>query len=618
MSLKMGKFDLMKRIISLVAIAAALISLTGCGSKEKAAWGDYVVACGDKDLYIIDAAASTKDSLHVLWHWNVDEAKGQIPDEDAFRARVLDDCKPVDGGKRLLLTSSSGETLLLDIASKAVIFYAKTPMSHSADMLPGERIAVANSTNPAGNSLEIYDVSKPGVVVWRDSLLSGHGAYWSQKHNCLYALGYKELRKYTLKDWDTPQPSLTLEKTYELPGAGGHDLTPSGEDALIITNGGGVYVFDIESGTFSPFAPLEGKRNVKSVNHNLATGRIVYTVGETSWWTNHIYLLNPDKTLSFDPAFRLYKVRVLPDWDAVKADMTPPPFPGFDVNPSLRAPGTTLRIFDDNIWQNDKETVPEAWEPYGIDCTDSARSIGFAKMVADHKPDIVTLQEYSSHMDGHLAPKLRDLGFTNACEEDGTWNFTPVFYDSTVVELLKVRYNLYTPNTYSNANTKSFTSAVFKHRKTGRVFAVLNTHLWWRPDEAQPGSEMARASQIRLMMAEADALKAEYDCTIFLMGDMNCEENTVPIRQLLDGGYIPCYKVATVFGDNHNGHHRCDAGGCSAESSRKGPDRATGALDHFFIHNAPKDVEVLVYYCIMDAYTLPLTDHYPNFVDVKL
>ena len=155
-------------------------------------------------------------------------------------------------------------------------------------------------------------------------------------------------------------------------------------------------------------------------------------------------------------------------------------------------------------------------------------------------------------MDGYLAPKLRDLGFANACEEDGTWNFTPVFFDSTAVELLKVRYNLYTPKTYSNANTKSFTSAVFKHRKTGRVFAILNTHLWWRPDEAQPGSEMARASQIRLMMAEADALKAEYDCTIFLMGDMNCEENTVPIRQLLDGGYIPCYKVATVFGDNHN------------------------------------------------------------------
>ena len=614
----MGIFEVMKKILSLAAAATAILVLSGFSGKEKSSWGDYVVACGDKDLYIIDTRTSSQNSLDVLWHWNVDEAKGQIPDEDAHRARVLDDCKPVDGGKRLLLTSSGDETLLLDIASKKILFYAHTPMSHSADMLPGERIAVANSTNPAGNSLEIYDVSKPGVVIWKESLPSGHGVYWSEKHKCLYALGYKELRKYTLRGWNTQRPSLRLRKTYALPGAGGHDLTPLGEDSLLITNGGGVYVFDINSGSFSPFKPLEGRKNVKSVNHDPTTGRTVYTIAETSWWTNHIYLLNPDKTLTFDPSYRLYKVRVLPDWESIKAEMTPPPFPGFDVIPSLRAPGTNLRIFDDNIWQNDSDKNLKAWEPLRISCTDSARSLGFAKMIADHKPDIVTLQDYSSHMDGYLAPKLRDLGFTNACEKDGTWNFTPIFYDSTAVELVKVKYNLYTPKTYSNANTKSFTSAVFRHKATGRVFAVLNTHLWWRPEKAQPGSQMARASQIRLMMAEADALKAEYDCVIFLMGDMNCEEGTVPIRQLLDDGYIPCYKAATIFGDNNNGHHRCDAGGFSAESARKGPDRATGALDHFFIHNAPKDVEVLVYYCIMDAYTLPLTDHYPNFADIKL
>ena len=164
----------MKKILSLAAVIAAILVLTGFSDKGKSSWGDYVVACGDKDLYIIDTQSSTQDSLAVVWHWNVDEAKGQIPDEDVHRARVLDDCKPVDGGKRLLLTSSGGETLLLDIASRKILFYAHTPMSHSADMLPGDRIAVANSTNPAGNSLEIYDVSKPGVVIWKDSLPRFH------------------------------------------------------------------------------------------------------------------------------------------------------------------------------------------------------------------------------------------------------------------------------------------------------------------------------------------------------------------------------------------------------------------------------------------------------------
>ncbi|MBQ1649382.1 MAG: C69 family dipeptidase, partial [Bacteroidales bacterium] len=205
----------MKRIISLVAIAAALISLTGCGGKDKAAWGDYVVACGDKDLYIIDAAASTEDSLHVLWHWNVDEAKGQIPDEDAFRARVLDDCKPVDGGKRLLLTSSSGETLLLDIASKAVIFYAKTPMSYfegeDADFsfadayapldfgaMRGCEARVWSAFNILSNGWFTYEDEATGRMVTKDAFTFVD-----------YALGHNPKNRLPL--WIQPAKKLTVK-----------------------------------------------------------------------------------------------------------------------------------------------------------------------------------------------------------------------------------------------------------------------------------------------------------------------------------------------------------------------------------------------------------------------
>ena len=595
----------MARHLSFAFTAVLIFVFIAC-SKETAR-GDYVVACGDTDLYIVDVSKSADDSLAILWHWNVFESYGQITDDMRHKIRVLDDCKPVDGGAHLLLTSSAGGTLLLDIATKDCLFYAGTPMAHSADKLPGDRIAVANSIHPEGNSLEIYDVSCPDVCVWKDTLYSGHGVVWSEKHSSLFALGFDELRRYTLKDWDTQSPSLVLEERFPLPGNGGHDLSKAGEDALTVTNSLGTYVFDIPGKTFTPFAPLEGVRHVKSLNYDPVTGKVVYTVAETSWWTSHVYLKNPDKVLSFDPEWRLYKVRVLPELKFAPME-----------DPAKRCEGTNLRIFDDNIWQYDRETVPEAWVPLGVDPRDSVRSIGFAKLIADYKPDIVTLQEYSSHMDACLAPKLRALGFTNACEQDGTWNFTPVFYDSTAVELLQVKYNLYTPRAYSNANTKSFTSADFRHRGTDRVFAVLNPHLWWKSEQKQPGSEMARASQIRLLMAEAEVIKAEYACTVFLMGDMNCEEGTIPIRQLLEGGYEPCYKVAKVFGDNHNGHHRCDPSGFSAESNRKGPDRATGALDHFFIHNAQEGVEVLKYFCILDSYTLPLTDHYPNYVDVRL
>ncbi len=600
----------MNKLLFITALAAFTVIASSCSGERKddgSSWGDYVVACGDKDVYIVDASRSEGDSLKILWHWNVFESYGQIPDRYREAVRVLDDCKPVDGGRHLLLTSSAGGTLLLDIATKKCLFHAITPMSHSADMLPGGRIAVANSVNVKGNSLELYDVKEPDVCIWKDTLKSGHGVVWSEKHNSLFALGYDELRRYSLKDWESASPSLVLEEKYTLPSVGGHELSPAGEDGLIVTNHDGVFVFDIVGKSFSPFAPLEGKKHVKSLNYDASSGKIVYTIAETSWWTSHVYVKNPDKTLSFDPAWRLYKVRVLPG-------LTFEP----ETDPAVRCEGTNLRIFDDNIWQYDGEKIPEAWVPLGIDPRDSVRSIGFAKMVADHRPDIVTLQEYSSHMDARLAPKLESLGFTNACPEDGTWNFTPVFYDSTAVELLRVNYNLYTPSQFSNANTKSFTSAVFRHRGTGKTFAVINTHLWWKPEEKQPGSTMARASQIRLMMAEADMIKAEYGCVVFMMGDMNTEEDTVPMKQLLDEGYVPCYKSAKVFGDDHNGHHRCDPGGFSAESSRKGPDRATGALDHFLVHNAGEGTEILSYVCMMDEYTLPLTDHYPNYADIKL
>ena len=128
-------------------------------------------------------------------------------------------------------------------------------------------------------------------------------------------------------------------------------------------------------------------------------------MAETSWWTSHVYMKGPDKVLGFDPEWRLYKVRVLPG-----LKFTPEP------DPSVRCEGTNLRIFDDNIWQYDSENIPEKWLPLGIDPRDSVRSIGFAKLVSDYKPDIVTLQEYSSHMDARLAPKLSALGFNGeAC-----------------------------------------------------------------------------------------------------------------------------------------------------------------------------------------------------------
>ena len=284
------------------------------------------------------------------------------------------------------------------------------------------------------------------------------------------------------------------------------------------------------------------------------------------------------------------------------------------------AVGANLRILDDNIWDYSKETIPEAWQKIGVDCRDAYRGPQFARLVSDYMPDVFGFQEYSKHMHDVFYPLVQKKGYVIAWESGADWNNTPIFYNSETIELLYSNYMLYTPEQWSNHGSKSFTSAVFKRKAGGQTFALLCTHLWWKSDKVQPGSTLARAAQVRLMMAEAEIIRAQYPgIPVFVMGDMNCEEATIPMQQFIQGGYVPCYKAATVYADNHNGHHICSpTDGYSTESRRKGPDRATGAIDHLFVYDPARKAEVKVFECIMEEYTVPLTDHYPNFLDIKL
>ena len=51
---------------------------------------------------------------------------------------------------------------------------------------------------------------------------------------------------------------------------------------------------------------------------------------------------------------------------------------------------------------------------------------------------------------------------------------------------------------------------------------------------------------------------------------------------------------------------------------RRGADRETGAIDHCLVYDPSKSAEVKVFDCIMEEYTVKLTDHYPNIIDVRL
>ena len=298
---------IMKNLIKITMGLLVAVMAAGCSAFGE----DCVAVCGGGEVKIIDMAKSEGDKLHEVWSWRIDEQTEGLPAEYAEYLNPLDECKFVDGKRKLLLTSSHSGVVLIDLKTRKNLFYARVPMAHSADLLPNDRVAVALSTHEKGNSLEIYDIAQPEKVLWRDSLFSGHGTVWHAERESLYALGYDVLREYKLRDWQSDNPSLEMVASWPIPVRSGHDLVKVDEQRMLVSGHEGVYWFDVKSGEYAPFEPLAETVNVKSVNYNARSGRLIYTKAEESWWTHHIYQENPAKVITIDN-MNIYKVR--PAW----------------------------------------------------------------------------------------------------------------------------------------------------------------------------------------------------------------------------------------------------------------------------------------------------------------
>lgn len=284
-----------------------------------------------------------------------------------------------------------------------------------------------------------------------------------------------------------------------------------------------------------------------------------------------------------------------------------------------KADGANLRILDVNIWQYDKEQSPDAWLALGEDCRNETRSGGYVELIQAHLPEVICLQEYSMPMHEYMYPAFADLGYEITFIPDSI-NYTPVYYRKNKVKRLETGYFSY-DKPFNNSGTKSYTTAVFRLKKNGEKFAVINTHLWWKSEKAMAGSNHARAEQVKLVVAEAARLRAEHDCPVFIMGDLNANLRTEALQVALDAGYKPVWEVATEFGDLRCGHHKCDAKGFSRVQNKT--DDGYGCIDHFMVWgddltSAGGNVEIKVFMRDYAWYTVLLTDHYPNYADIEL
>lgn len=301
--------------------------------------------------------------------------------------------------------------------------------------------------------------------------------------------------------------------------------------------------------------------------------------------------------------------------------------PGFSVQGTVEGEylfpmtkGANLRILDDNILNYRPDTIPPAWQKINADCRNKVRAPQYVQLVRAYMPDVITMQEYGYKMGKRFYPGIQKFGYQMAYDKgtEDAWDNTPIFYNKERLELIHVNYVLFTPICWA-AHSKGFTSAIFKQKSTGKVFGVVSTHLWWKGEGAQVGSDLARLAQACLLMAEVEVLKKEYGCTFFVCGDMNSYEDSPAIQKFFQMGYKPCYKAAVLSANMDNGHHVCGPlEGFSRKSNRRSPERPLGAIDHCFIYNPQPEATVQSFDCDQSAFIVPLTDHYPNIIDAHL
>jgi Family of unknown function (DUF6528) len=281
----------------LISLACALISLPFPhlqAAKE-------LVLAGGSEVFIIDADKAEGGVIEKVWRWSGMEAP-EVPDQTRKDFDHMDECKPVDGGRKLLVCASNGGCALIERATKRVLWTAHVTNAHSLALLPHDRVVVASSLS--GDQLVVFDLARSGAVVCTTPLHSAHGLVWDDARHCLWALSHDDLRAYELVDWESAKPALKLQATYALPDKDGHDLRPApGRDELILSTAATVQIFELASHSFHPHPLLGTMPKVKSVDLEPATGRIV-----VSEWGPKLRLLSPDGRIEFK-AERPYKAR---------------------------------------------------------------------------------------------------------------------------------------------------------------------------------------------------------------------------------------------------------------------------------------------------------------------
>ena len=260
-----------------------------------------------RDVLVMDVDGDWSKPESILWKWNP-EGDPNIPADRLKRFNHIDETKVVNGGKQILVTSSTGGMALVDVATKQSVFTGYPGGStHSADLLPDGTIITASST---GNFLMVFtrkDGEKTAHKTFKLTFADAHGVVWDKLLGLVWAVG-KEAVICCRYNFDYENPQLTIVESFPLKPNPywGHDLILLEKERKLLMTGRNMLEFDTMTGQYKLFLK---RKSVKSISIHPETGEQLVQIPKENYWNDTVTLLNGDRKWTLPGNAKIYKAR---------------------------------------------------------------------------------------------------------------------------------------------------------------------------------------------------------------------------------------------------------------------------------------------------------------------
>lgn len=232
-------------------------------------------------------------------------------------------------------------------------------------------------------------------------------------------------------------------------------------------------------------------------------------------------------------------------------------------------------------------------------------------------PDAIGTQEFSKDIREHrlpemIAPAYLELDVSKDVESYGMKNlFTPIFYRIETLEVLDSGFVLY-DRAYNNQDSKGAVWAVFRHKATGEVFTLCNSHYWWKSGEEH---DLARVGNSKVVLSLMEKLPKPF----FVMGDLNCRVSSEAYQTLLKGGLTDVQTVAadTVDSNTHHAYPTLNKEKGEFYGAPKPNGGYDKSIDHILVDGDHAD-GVKVFRILTHDNACNTSDHCPVYVDYEI